>query len=378
MAPLRVTASSEWTPCSVGWPASAAPRQHEDPHRWDYRGCDRHRRDLRATDFPVWPVDQDLINAFRPPSLALRSAPISSGATSSPGRSMRDASTWRSPSSRRSSASSLALWCDRRVLRRCGRPGRRAPRRSGHRFSVDRRDHRADRVPGEHDDEPLYRAYRDRMDAYARLSRGEVLAVKNLPYVSAAGFGYSPPVVFRHVLPNIVTPAGLFLVTDMVATVLLVTSLSYLASAPSRPRRSGAQSSRRLVHSSWRRGGSHCFPGLAIIVTGVGLAFLGDRLADLFARKLGDGTPSVSSLRASSLVFTASTLLTASRSTSSRERRSASSEKAARGRVSRSARSCMRYHRRQRSPAALSCSKGRTSPGRGDGSCSAYAGVRSA
>ena len=118
--------------------------------------------------------------------------------------------------------------------------------------------------------------------AYARLSRGEVLAVKNLPYVSAArALGYSNRrIVFRHVLPNIVTPAGLFLVTDMVATVLLVTSLSYLGLGPQPPTPEWgaiiAEARPFLLDAWW----VPLFPGLAIILTGVGLAFLGDGLAD--------------------------------------------------------------------------------------------------
>jgi peptide/nickel transport system permease protein len=118
--------------------------------------------------------------------------------------------------------------------------------------------------------------------AYARLSRGEVLAVKNLPYVSATrALGYSNRrIVLRHILPNVVTPAGLFLVTDMVATVLLVTSLSYLGLGPQPPTPEWgaiiAEARPFLLEAWW----VPLFPGLAIIMTGVGLAFLGDGLAD--------------------------------------------------------------------------------------------------
>jgi len=118
--------------------------------------------------------------------------------------------------------------------------------------------------------------------AYARLSRGEVLSAKNLPYVSAArALGYSHRrIVFRHLLPNIVTPAGLFLVTDMVATILLVTSLSYLGLGPQPPTPEWgaiiAEARPFLLEAWW----VPVFPGLAIILTGVGLAFLGDGLAD--------------------------------------------------------------------------------------------------
>jgi len=118
--------------------------------------------------------------------------------------------------------------------------------------------------------------------AYARLSRGEVLAAKNLPYVSAArALGYSNRrIVLRHLLPNVVTPAGLFLVTDMVATILLVTSLSYLGLGPQPPTPEWgaiiAEARPFLLEAWW----VPVFPGLAIILTGVGLAFLGDGLAD--------------------------------------------------------------------------------------------------
>jgi peptide/nickel transport system permease protein len=118
--------------------------------------------------------------------------------------------------------------------------------------------------------------------AYARLSRGEVLSAKNLPYVSAArALGYSHRrIVLRHLLPNIVTPAGLFLVTDMVATILLVTSLSYLGLGPQPPTPEWgaiiAEARPFLLEAWW----VPVFPGLAIILTGVGLAFLGDGLAD--------------------------------------------------------------------------------------------------
>jgi peptide/nickel transport system permease protein len=118
--------------------------------------------------------------------------------------------------------------------------------------------------------------------AYARLTRGEVLTIKSLPYVSAArALGYTHRrVLFRHVLPNVVTPAGLFWITDMVATILLVTSLSYLGLGPQPPTAEWgaiiAEARPFLLQAWW----VPLFPGLAIIVTGVGLAFLGDGLAD--------------------------------------------------------------------------------------------------
>jgi peptide/nickel transport system permease protein len=119
--------------------------------------------------------------------------------------------------------------------------------------------------------------------AYTRISRGEVLAVKNLPYVaSARALGYSHRrILFRHVLPNVVTPAGLFWITDMVGTILLVTSLSYLGLGPQPPTPEWgaiiAEARPFLLQAWW----IPLFSGLAILVTGIGLALLGDGLADL-------------------------------------------------------------------------------------------------
>lgn len=119
--------------------------------------------------------------------------------------------------------------------------------------------------------------------AYARLLRGEVLTVKNLPYVaSARALGYSHTrILLRHVLPNVVTPAVLFWITDMVGTILLVTSLSYLGLGPQPPTPEwGAMiaEAQPFVLQAWW---IPLFPGLAIMVTGIGLALLGDGLTDL-------------------------------------------------------------------------------------------------
>jgi peptide/nickel transport system permease protein len=118
--------------------------------------------------------------------------------------------------------------------------------------------------------------------AYTRILRGEVLTVKSLPYVaSARALGYkNGRIIFRHVLPNVVTPAGLFWITDMVGTILLVTSLSYLGLGPQPPTAEWgamiAEARPFLLEAWW----IPLFPGLAIMVTGIGLALLGDGLAD--------------------------------------------------------------------------------------------------
>lgn len=119
--------------------------------------------------------------------------------------------------------------------------------------------------------------------AYARLTRAEVLRVRALPFVEAAQ-GMDLPtrrVLGRHIVPNVITAAVTFLVIDMMGTVLLVTSLSFLGLGPQPPTPEwGAMISEAenyLTQAWWVA----FFPGLAILITGVGLSLLGDGLTEM-------------------------------------------------------------------------------------------------
>jgi len=117
---------------------------------------------------------------------------------------------------------------------------------------------------------------------YTRLIRGEVLFVKNYQFVHAArSLGYSNwRILLAHILPNVITPGILFLMLDIVATILLVTSLSYIGLGPQPPTPEwGAMiaEARPILFLAWWVA---LFPGLAIIITGLGLAIFGDGLAD--------------------------------------------------------------------------------------------------
>jgi peptide/nickel transport system permease protein len=119
--------------------------------------------------------------------------------------------------------------------------------------------------------------------AYARLTRAEVLRVRALPFVEAAE-GLDLPtrrVLVRHIVPNVITAAVTFLVIDMMGTVLLVTSLSFLGLGPQPPTPEWgamiAEAESYLTQAWWVA----FFPGLAILITGVGLSLLGDGLTEL-------------------------------------------------------------------------------------------------
>jgi peptide/nickel transport system permease protein len=119
--------------------------------------------------------------------------------------------------------------------------------------------------------------------SYARLVRGEVLLVKNLEFIQASEvLGYSKPrILLRHVLPNVLNPAIVFVVSDIVLCILQAASLSFLGMGvqPNIPEwGSMIADGRGFLGQAWW---ISVFPGLAILFTGIGLSLLGDSLADL-------------------------------------------------------------------------------------------------
>lgn len=118
---------------------------------------------------------------------------------------------------------------------------------------------------------------------YARLVRDEVMVQKNAEYAQAARvMGYSPArVIFRHLLPNAVTPAIVYLMTDMSLGILLGASLGYLGLGAQPPTAEWgvmiADGKNFMVTAPWVT----TFPGLALTAAGLTFSLIGDGLADL-------------------------------------------------------------------------------------------------
>jgi len=123
---------------------------------------------------------------------------------------------------------------------------------------------------------------------YARLVRGAVLSLRRREFVEAAealGAG-SIRIVARHVLPNVLTPV-IILATLRVASVIVWESgLSFLglSVAPPTPTWGRMLSDGRayLANAWW----ASTFPGLAIMVTVLGVNMLGDGLRDALDPRL--------------------------------------------------------------------------------------------
>ena len=121
--------------------------------------------------------------------------------------------------------------------------------------------------------------------SYARIVRGEILVQKRLEYVLAArAAGLSDArIIARHLLPNVITQAIVFSMSDIVLSMLAIVTLSYLGAGippPTADWGSMIADGESLITTQWQIA---TFPGIAILLTGLGLSLLGDGLADLLA-----------------------------------------------------------------------------------------------
>ena len=118
---------------------------------------------------------------------------------------------------------------------------------------------------------------------YARIVAAGVAVQRRLDYAAAARvMGYSTMrIVLRHLLPNAVSAALVYWMTDMALCILLGSSLGYLGLGAQPPAAEWGvliADGKNYMNTAWW---ISIFPGLAIVTTGLGFSLLGDGLADL-------------------------------------------------------------------------------------------------
>lgn len=118
---------------------------------------------------------------------------------------------------------------------------------------------------------------------YARLARGQVLAIRALPFVEAArAVGATDRhVLMRHVLPNSMSPLLVKATLDVGLAVLLTASLSFLglgAQPPSPELGAMVTAGRVYLLTSWWYA---TMPGLVIFAVVLSLNLVGDGIRDL-------------------------------------------------------------------------------------------------
>jgi peptide/nickel transport system permease protein len=118
--------------------------------------------------------------------------------------------------------------------------------------------------------------------AYARIIRGEVLVAKNYEYIHAArALGATDRrVICAHVLPNVVTVAIIFAMSDVVLNILLGGALSFLGLGVQPPTPEWGLMIAEGRDFLLTFPAMVIFPGLALLWVGVAFNLLGDGLAD--------------------------------------------------------------------------------------------------
>jgi peptide/nickel transport system permease protein len=117
---------------------------------------------------------------------------------------------------------------------------------------------------------------------YARAVRSTTLVVRESDYVAAArGGGLSTArVLWRHVLPNTITQAVVYVMNDIVLAIVAVVTLGYLGlgiQPPTADWGSMISDGQPFLTTHWELS---TLPGIAVAITGLGLSLLGDGLAD--------------------------------------------------------------------------------------------------
>ena len=123
---------------------------------------------------------------------------------------------------------------------------------------------------------------------YARITRGQVLSLREKEFVEAArslGMAHTR-LLLRHILPNVLTPVIVVATFAVAQMILLESSLSFLGLGvqPPTPSWGGMlNDGRGYITIAWWL---TTFPGAAIMLTVLGLNFLGDWLRDLLDPRL--------------------------------------------------------------------------------------------
>jgi peptide/nickel transport system permease protein len=118
---------------------------------------------------------------------------------------------------------------------------------------------------------------------YARIVRSTTLVIRESDYVAAARTGGVGDlrIMVSHVLPNTITQAIVYIMSDIVLVIVAVVTLGYLGLGIQPPTPDwGAMISdgQQFLTTRWELA---TFPGIAVVLTGIGLSLLGDGLADV-------------------------------------------------------------------------------------------------
>ncbi|MEO9009996.1 MAG: ABC transporter permease [Nakamurella sp.] len=121
--------------------------------------------------------------------------------------------------------------------------------------------------------------------AYCKIVRGEVIVARQQEYVQAARLGglSHARVLVRHIGRNVLGQAVVYAMSDIVLDIMVIVTLGYLGLGivPPTPEWGGMISdAQEFITTLWWMA---VLPGVAVVITGVGLSLVGDGLAELLS-----------------------------------------------------------------------------------------------
>ncbi len=124
--------------------------------------------------------------------------------------------------------------------------------------------------------------------AYARIVRGETMIVRSKEFIEAAQTGgiSNRKIITRHIFPNVITQAVVYAMSDIILNIGVIVTLSYfgLGIVPPTP-----DWGRMISEGQQFLAGGYysltILPAIAVIITSLGLSFIGDGLAQLLRVK---------------------------------------------------------------------------------------------
>ena len=119
--------------------------------------------------------------------------------------------------------------------------------------------------------------------SYARIVRAEILVAKRQEYVLAAQSGglSNVRIMGRHLLPNVISQAIIYGMSDIVQDILAIVTLGYFGLGippPTAEWGSMINGGQNFLTTHWEL---TTIPGIAVIIVGLGLSLIGDGLADV-------------------------------------------------------------------------------------------------
>jgi peptide/nickel transport system permease protein len=122
-------------------------------------------------------------------------------------------------------------------------------------------------------------------NSYAKIVRGEVLVAKKQDYVVAARLGgmSHARILLRHIGPNVMSQAIIYGTSDVVMDIMAIVTLGYLGlgiAPPTAEWGSMILDGQEFITTQWQQA---TIPGLVVVLTSLGMSWLGDGLSDLLS-----------------------------------------------------------------------------------------------